>query len=192
MNKAVFIQLSEGDVTAFQIIFDCYKKPFYVAAFKITRSEYLAEEIVQEVFILLWTKRIQISAADQPENYLYTILYNCIFNQFKKIVAEKKMVKVVSNNLLQWEEHDMESIMQEKRNKELLHSVINQLPPQQKKVYQLSKEQGFSRLEIANQMKISPNSVKNHLHEAVKSILFYFRRNRLFMALCCLSQYLEN
>ena len=188
MNKAVFIQLSEGDVTAFQIIFDCYKKPFYVAAFKITRSEYLAEEIVQEVFILLWTKRIQISAADQPENYLYTILYNCIFNQFKKIAAEKRMVKVVSKNLLEWEEHDIESIMQEKMNKEALHTVINQLPPQQKKVYQLSKELGFSRLEIANQMKISPNSVKNHLHEAVKSILYHFKGKSFFMALCCLFQ----
>ena len=98
------------------------------------------------------------------------------------------MVKLVSKNLLEWEEHDMESIIQEKMNKEALHAVINQLPPQQKKVYQLSKEQGFSRLEIANQMKISPNSVKNHLHEAVKSILFYFRRNSFCIALCCLFQ----
>ncbi len=93
------------------------------------------------------------------------------------------MVMVVSNNLLDWEEQDMESIMQEKINKEVLHTVINQLPPQQKKVYQLSKEQGFSRLEIANQLKISPNSVKNHLHEAVKSILFHFKGKSFFMAL---------
>ena len=192
MNKAVFIQLSEGDVTAFQIIFDYYKKSFYLAAFKITRSEYLAEEIVQEVFILLWTKKNQISAADKPESYLYSILYNCIFNQFKKIAAEKKMLKVVSKNQLEFDEYDMELIMQEKINKVVLHKVINQLPPQQKKVYQLSKEQGFSRLEIAEQMSISPNSVKNHLHEAVKSILFYFRKNNFFMAFCCLFQYLKN
>jgi len=174
-NKALFNQIAEGDKDAFRLIFDLYKEPFYSAAYKLTRSSYITEEIVQEVFIILWTKRNQVAAADKPASYLFTILYNCIYGHFKKLAAEKHMMQLVSREVIAWEEPAMEGILQAKEKKELLDAVIRQLPPQQQMVYKLSKQEGLSRLEIAGYMGISPNSVRNHLYDAVKSIRLYFK-----------------
>ena len=51
--KKLLKQVAEGNEQAFRVIFDHYKVPFHAAAFKMTRSADLAEEIVQEVFITL-------------------------------------------------------------------------------------------------------------------------------------------
>ena len=174
-NKALFLQIAEGDKTAFKVIFDVYKAPFYSAAFKMTRSAWLAEEIVQEVFILLWTKRVQVAAAEKPSAYLLTILHNCIYSHFKKIAAEKNMKQLLLKNSTGPEEQSLETILQAKENQQLLKEIIEQLPPQQQLVYKLSKQEGMSRIEIASHMHISPNSVRNHLHDAVKSIRHCFK-----------------
>jgi len=174
-NKALFLQIAEGDKSAYRAIFDTYKASFYSAAFKMTRSAYLAEEIVQEVFILLWTKRVQVATADKPSAYLLTILYNCIYGHFKKIAAEKNMKQLLLQNSSGPEEQSMEVILQAKENEQLLKAIIEQLPPQQQLVYKLSKQEGMSRIEIAGHLHISPNSVRNHLHDAVKSIRLYFK-----------------
>ncbi|MEO5682295.1 MAG: sigma-70 family RNA polymerase sigma factor [Chitinophagaceae bacterium] len=174
-NKALFLQIAEGDKTAYRAIFDLYKAPFYAAAFKMTRSAYLAEEIVQEVFIILWTKRIQVAAAEKPIAYLLTILYNCIYGHFKKIAAEKNMQQRLQQHSNDWKEQSLETILQDKENQHIINKLIAQLPPQQQLVYKLSKQEGMSRIAIASQLRLSPNSVRNHLHDAVKTIRHYFK-----------------
>ena len=168
-SKALFTQIAEGDKTAYKSIFDSCKAPFYSAAFKMTRSAYLAEEIVQEVFILLWTKRAQVAAAENPSAYLLTVLYNCIYSHFKKIAAEKNLKLLLLQNG-EAPEESLDAMLQTKENQLLLKNIIEQLPPRQQMVYKLSKQEGMSRTAIASQLHISPNSVRNHLQDAVKSI----------------------
>lgn len=174
-NKALFLQIARGDTSAYRTAFDIYKAPFYSAAFKMTRSAYLAEEIVQEVFIILWTKRAQVAAADAPSAYLLTVLYNCIYGHFKKITAEKNMKLLLLQNSEAEEEASLEAMLQLKENQQIIRDIIAQLPPRQQEVYKLSKQEGMSRLEIASQLHISPHSVRNHLQDAVKSIRHFLK-----------------
>jgi len=173
-SKALFTQIAEGDKTAYKAIFDSCKAPFYSAAFKMTRSAYLAEEIVQEVFILLWTKRTQVAAAENPSAYMLTVLYNCIYGHFKKIAAEKNLKLLLLQNG-EAPEESLDALLQTKENQLLLKNIIEQLPPRQQMVYKLSKQEGMSRIAIASQLHISPNSVRNHLQDAVKSIRHYLK-----------------
>jgi len=174
-NKTLFLQIAQGDRNAYRAVFDTYKSPFYTAAFKMTRSAYLAEEIVQEVFILLWTKRVQVAAADSPSAYLLTVLYNCIYAHFKKIAAEKNLKLVLLQNSHVNEEESLESMLQMKEHQQIIQDIIAHLPPRQQMVYKLSKQEGMSRTAIASQLHISPNSVRNHLQDAVKSIRHYLK-----------------
>lgn len=172
--KVLFGQIAAEDKNAFRVVFDLYRAPFYSAAFKMTRSAWMAEEIVQEVFILLWTKRTLVEAADNPSAYLSGILYNCIYAHFQKIAAEKHMKEIVMQNAVDQEKNTVEKILQEKEDQQILDAIIRQLPPRQQMIYKLSKQQGMSRIEIASELHISPNSVRNHLYDAVKFIRLYF------------------
>jgi RNA polymerase sigma-70 factor (ECF subfamily) len=184
-QKQLFIQLAAGDEAAFRALFDLYRSRFYAVALKMTRSEYIAEEIVQEVFVLLWAKRTQLTTIEKPSTYLFTIVYNSIYAHFKKIALEKKVHQALSEQLTDLES-PLEIILQNKENEQLLQRAIEQLPPQQQLVYKLSKQEGLSREEIAERLQISPNTVKNHLQEAIKFLRAYLERALpLLIALLC-------
>jgi len=169
-------QVAEGDQKAFRVVFDHYKAPFHAAAFKMTRSADISQEIVQEVFVALWVKRELVAAAKSPEGYLFTILHNCIYSHFRKLAQDHKL-KSKLWKVVEESEDIIETLLLEKENKVILENVISQLPPQQRLIYKLAKQEGLSREEIALQLNISPNTVKNHLAAGVEFLRGYFLKN---------------
>ena len=174
-QKQLFDQLAKGSETAFKAIFDLYKRRFYAVAFKMTRSEYVAEEIVQEVFITLWARRSQLIEIEKPATYLFTVVYNSIYAHFKKLALEKRTREAFSAIPEEFES-PLEQLIQNKENEQLLQRAIGQLPAQQQLVYKLIKQDGLSREEVAAQLHISPHTVKNHLQEAMKFLRIYLER----------------
>lgn len=177
-EKELLQLISEGDEAAFIEIFDRYKDRFYAVALKMTRSPDSSEEIVQEVFVTLWIRRLSLSRVEHPVSYLFTIAYNTISTHFKKIALEKRAQERFSEKIPQ-SECQTEKMLEEKENRELLQNIIRQLPDQQQQIYRMSKQEELSREEIARQLNISPNTVKNHLLKAVKYIREHWNKTLL-------------
>src|SRR5437868_5232437 len=91
----LLLQVAEGNQFAFKLVFDFYKERFYSASLKMTHSGDVAQEIVQEVFVSLWIKRVQVAAAANAESYLFGILRNSVYAHFKKLALEKAMKRKV-------------------------------------------------------------------------------------------------
>ncbi|MGN6297245.1 MAG: RNA polymerase sigma factor [Ginsengibacter sp.] len=174
--KTLIKQIAEDDEAAFKTIFDHYKAPFYSAAFKMTRSGSLAEEIVQEVFVKIWVKRKLIATAKRPADYIFTILHNCIYAQFRKLALEDKLKTTLARDSEESED-SIQLLLLEKENKAILENIINQMPARQRLIYKLAKQEGWSREEIARRLNISPNTVRNHLAAAIEFLRNYFRKN---------------
>lgn len=174
--KILLRQVAEDDEQAFRRVFDHYKVPFHATAFKMTRSTDIAEEIVQEVFVTLWVKRKLIAIAKKPEGYVFTILHNCIYAHFRKLVLERQLKSKMSQAEEQ-SENRIETLLLEKESKTIIENVISQLPPQQKLIYRLARQQGLSREKIALELKISPNTVKNHLSAAMDYLRTYLKKS---------------
>lgn len=175
-SDSLFRQVGEGDENAFRLVFEQYKAPFYTAAYKMVRSAEQAEDIVQEVFITFWKKRELVALADNPEAYLFKILHNVIYTQFRKLAKERQLKQTLANGETESEEASVEALLLEKENKTIFETVIGQLPAQQQLVYRLAKQEGLSREEIAERLKISPNTVRNHLASAVEFIRDYINK----------------
>lgn len=186
--KTLFTRIAEGDEPSFRTVFDFYKEPFHSAAFRMTRSATIAEEIVQEVFISLWNNRRHIADARNPESYLVKILHNSIYAHFRKLVLDKQLKKNIAAENIQVDENPVEQLLLAKENREFLDTVISRLPPQQQLVYRLSKQEGLSREEIAVKLNISPNTVRNHLSAAVEFIVAYFKKGASVLVWAVISQ----
>jgi len=169
INNLLF-QVGQGDEFAFKTVFDFYKERFYAASLKMTHSADMAQEVVQEVFVSLWVKRVQVAAAANREGYLFAILHNSIYTHFRKIALEKALKKKIEQQSEDIDTGTVEDILLAKENREMFEATISQLPPQQRVVYKLSKQQGLSREQIASELHISPHTVKNHLQQAIRFI----------------------
>lgn len=168
-------RISNGDEKAFRSLFDRYKDRFYAAALKMTRSPELSEEIVQEVFVKLWLRRKVLARVENPTAYLFSIVYHCISAHFKKLALDRTLKERIAE-IRSIQDHSTENRIAENEIRQSLQKLLLQLPPQQRKVYQLSKEEGLSRDEIAQELGISPNTVKNHLLKAIKYLRLHWER----------------
>ncbi|WP_336526895.1 sigma-70 family RNA polymerase sigma factor, partial [Bacteroides acidifaciens] len=52
----------------------------------------------------------------------------------------------------------------------LLSIAIEKMPPQRKRIFQMSRKKGMNNEEIANELHISKRTVENHLTQALKDI----------------------
>src|ERR1700730_8709237 len=92
-------RIAEGDEYAFRAIYDLYKDRFYGVAMKLSSSDYIAEEILQEVFISIWRSRALLARVTKPSPYLFSIFYNCLKQSFRRESQEKRLkMQVISSD----------------------------------------------------------------------------------------------
>lgn len=179
-----WIQLiARGDEAAFTALFDAYKDRIYTIALRLTGSGIQAEEIVQDVFLKLWLKRETLAAVEHFRAYLFTSTRNRVFDTLKRMVRRQQITAEMS---LTWpaEQSDTDNLLLDKEYQAILHEAVERLPERQREIYRLMKEQGLKRHQVAEQLDISPETVKMHLSQAMRSIrAFCVSRLDLYIAL---------
>jgi RNA polymerase sigma-70 factor (ECF subfamily) len=168
-EKDLFYRLSQNDKGAFTLIFDHYEPRIYPFLLRITKSETAAEEIVQEVFIKLWTLRAEADKIENPRSYIFRMATNKAVSHLRSLSKTTKLMQHVAGNTATARNITQENI-DYKQTEDIINKLADQLPTQQQKVYKLSRQQGMSNEEIAGQLHISPSTVKNHLTEALRFI----------------------
>lgn len=167
-DKALLAKIAVGDEDAFRELFNIYKERFYAVVLKMTQSDEVAQDIVQDVFMQIWDKRETLVDVDNPSSYFFTAVYRRVYHHYRKIALEKKLLQVVSHAKVSVNITDEMVLARESES--LISQAIAKLPPQQKLVFKLSKQDGLSREDIARELQVSPHTVKNHLTYALKFI----------------------
>lgn len=172
-DKTLFALISRGDEVAFRELYQRYKERVYGVSLKMTHSGEIASDIVQDVFLSIWKNRERLLLVDNPSSYLFTATYRNVYQHFRKVALERK-IHIIAEKKVQTGNITEDTVI-EHESRNLLSVAISQLPPQQKMVFKLSREEGYSREEVAEYLNISPNTVRNHLAKAVKFVQTYLK-----------------
>lgn len=136
---------------------------------RLTGSAEQAEDIVQEVFMKLWDDRARLPEIENINAWIFTMAQHKAFNSFRKIMRQELMILELIRKTENLSENNANNLSL-KEAEQILAKAIEQLPQQQKLVYQLSREQGLKHEEIARQLNLSPGTVKNHMIRALKTL----------------------
>lgn len=173
----LFRKITFGDEAAFREIVYRYSPRLISFLIKITKTRYSAEEILQEVFLKLWENRTTLKV-DNLGGWLHRVASNLAYNYLKRKALEDRLLSSLKNKSYN-HLNEVEQRMDSKEHQRLIYKAVEQLPNQQRKVYQLSLQEGMSRKEIADSMSISPNTVKNHQVKALKFIRNFLSQTTL-------------
>lgn len=130
-----------------------------------------AKEILQETFLKVWISRDKLPEVDNFRPWIFKIASREYLMAIrKKLNYDKRLdtysVMPVSGNhpVTPYETTHLEAI------KTCISEAINRLSPQRKTIYELSRKEGLKIDEIAQQLSLSPQTVKNVLFLAIKTI----------------------
>jgi RNA polymerase sigma-70 factor (family 1) len=160
--------LVSGDESAFTEIYTRYwKRLFTLAANKIHDLEE-AEEIVQDIFISLWSRRKLLNVTASLHAYLATaVKYRVITTLNHRYHQHKYADSLRQEGLL---DHSTEQWIEFEELRTRLNKLVSTLPEKCRLVYTLSKDEGHSQKKIAADLKISEKTVEAHLARAMKSL----------------------
>lgn len=175
-DKILFSRIANGDGTAFTELFRKYFEPVKWNALKMLKSEFWAEEIVQEVFTQLWDNRDKLVAVESPAAFIFKVTANRCLDRIRRQELEIKMQYVVNKALhrdttsFQENAYDLDLI------ERLIKEAVAQLPTQGRLVFELQRNEGLSYQDIASRLGISRNTVRNHMVKSLHFIRGYLRQ----------------
>lgn len=174
-------ELSQGSYRAFDALYSMYASRLYAFAFKMTKSHAEAKEIVQDTFVRLWLNRENLLPEKSFQSYLFTIAKNNIINKMRDVVNAPVFVDYM---MYLNEQHAVEANILETLEFETFKQGLTKakqlLNKTQLQVFELSKELGYSNSEIATELQLSEQTVKNQLSIALK-VLRKQLQNNLFL-----------
>lgn len=162
-------QLAEGDRNAFRMLYEHYSNKVFFYVLRFTESRDMAADILQEVFIRLWIEREKMKDIRSLDAWLFTVAKHKLINGFRKLSLEHAAIAEIGNRTQEPVDFITHSV-DYNDTRRALQTAIDQLPPQQKIIYRLCREQGMKNDEIASKLNISPLTVKKHIAQASRSI----------------------
>lgn len=180
----IWRRLAAGDEAAFTALFYHYNRRIYPFVLRKVKSDVTAEEIIQETFLKLWASREQIAVMHSPDGYLYRIAVNFTLDHLRKQARSQDFLDTLKNSAWQAPVH-IEQHLYYRETKLALEKALEQLPAQRKTIY-LLRQEGFTYEEIAAQLQISPNTVRNQLVSAFRSIREYLQGQGISMLIVLL------
>ena len=161
--------MQSGSEEAFTTLYRYYSPRLYLNVLGMIRDPALAEELVQELFTRIWQKRDCQGIAEDFTGYMYRIALNLVHDLFRRIKRDRRLRQRFSFLAGEFYEHIEQQVNQQQLSAILQHA-IEKLPKQQKRAYQLVKLEGQTYKKAAEEMGISPLTVKEYLVAANKSI----------------------
>lgn len=156
----------------FEAVFVQYYSKVKTFAAILLKSEEEAEDIAQDIFVKLW-EQPEIWEGNFIRNYLYTMVRNHVFNRIKRKNIESKYIDSQLYSLPLDEIIEFKDPLNEIYHDELqllLKLSLEQMPEKRKLVFEMSRFQQLSNIEIAKKLNVSVRTVEHHIYIVLKEL----------------------
>ena len=166
-EKKILKKLSKGDLSTFEKVFKMYYRELCFFAKKYVSDMDQAEEIVQDMFYIIWQNRENLNIKQSLKAYLFASTKNkCL-----KILRTKQYEEKYKNHIKQTDPGKVTTPYEELNAKEiniLIEETLRSLPKRTKEIFKMSRYEGLKYQEIAKKLSISVKTVEANMGKALK------------------------
>ncbi len=159
--------IRQGDIKSFEQVFKLHGDGLIRYAFTIIKDTDEAQDMVQQLFIILWTKREQIDVNTSLKSYLYKSVYNAGLNKIKQKNVRESYAQYV-NYTADGKTPAASHAIENKEIRQAIENAINDLPEQCRIIFRMSKFDLLKYQQIADQLGLSVKTVENQMGKALK------------------------
>jgi len=163
----LYVVINENQVPAFTSFYRQFYQKLLLTSDKYVEDIFIAEEIVQDVFLKIWEEPEGLNEIKLINSYLYRSVINASINYLNRQKnIERHHLKIAAN----YSEESLIELDEENELIVLINTEIEKLPTQCKKIFKLSRFEHLKYKEIANLLNISERTVENHIASALKTL----------------------
>lgn len=167
-DEQLVAALRNGDRAAYAEIYDRYWQVLYRLAYQKIRSKETAEELVQDLFVSLWTKR-DGATIRVLRPYLLTALRFSIIDYIESRLVHERFIDYYESFLAQRSENPADDLALQDLT-EAIEKSLRTLPEKTQQVFRLSRFDCLTIPEIADRLDLSEKAIEYHLRNALKVV----------------------
>lgn len=187
-DTALLAKIAAGDEQAFASLLDQYRGRVFSHVLTYVKIHDEAVEIVQDIFVKIWINRERLLEVKDFPSYLFIVSRNYVVSAIRKRVAERTTIQ--DEDML----HEIirpDNALEAKELEKHIANAIEQMTPQQRMVFTLSRTGQLSQEEIAGKMNITKRTVKFHMAAALNFLRVFLKNtNYSIVALFFCTQFL--
>ena len=168
-TEDIIRRLKKDDKSAVDELFGYYYPRLYHFSKSILKIETDIDDILQEVFVKIWLNRQKISNAETFSSYIFTITKNEVLNLIRSNLKDHTFKDELYLRSVA-EEYQTQNQLEFDEIKTGIDHLVAALPEKRKQIFILSRTEGLSNKEIAQQLNISEKTVEDHITHAIKYI----------------------
>lgn len=173
---SLMIQIKAGNKQAFSLLYRLHYPRLFSFLYTLLKDRFLAEEITQDVFFRLWLNREKLQIDTSPDPYLYSIARHTVIDFYRKKKVEAHYLDTCRKETAT---ADVEEQFCSEELRRLIDQAIEAMPPQQRNVFRLSREEGLPNSEIAEKLHISKRTVEKHTSNSLQLLRRLIEKNYL-------------
>ncbi len=173
-------QIKADNNKAFEELYFIFSQRLYYFSLKFLKSNNYAEEFVQEMFVKIWEMRHKLNEEKSFNAFLFTVAKNTLLNRYQKKIHEENYLRHLKKHMETSESKDENQLIMDDI-KLAVDKCLAKLPPQQYKVFTLSRFDKLTYRQIAEQLHISEKTVEAHMRLALKFIRKYLDKILLIL-----------
>ncbi|WP_114936646.1 RNA polymerase sigma factor [Mucilaginibacter endophyticus] len=167
-DKELLQDIALGNEQAFQMLFNRHWKSLFSFVYRLTRDEDHTKDILQDVFLYLWKNRENLYAGDSFLPYLNTVARSNVMSAFRKDKVRLQGVEVLSEAIKLSDNSDEQLLLKEVTL--TVDAELSKMPFNMRQCFRLSRYEDKSIREIAAELKLSEQTVKNNISEALRRL----------------------
>lgn len=172
ISREILIRAAEGDIPAFELIYKATSGFVYNVAFRITGNHSDAEEVTQEVFLIVHRKLAGFRFQSSFKTWVYRITINCAINYAKKMTRDRQRTVDRENALdLVIQENDVGQTIHREHHATMIQDLLKRLTPEQRACVVLRNLEGLSYQQMADSLQININTVRSRLKRAREALI---------------------
>ncbi len=176
-DSDLVVKLHDDDAGAFDALYWKYHQAIYRNILKLTKDPEVARDILQDVFSMLWEKRMDIDSQQSVSGWLFVLSFNQSVNHLRKKLRESAAEDSIIA-LTDVSDKGGSALLEDQY--QLLGAAILQLSSQKRRVFTLCKVEGKSYEAAAQEMNISKHTVKEYLSLAVASVKGFIKGSKAY------------
>jgi len=165
-NPDLARRIRDGDERAFKAFFEQHHRALYLMLVRRGVEPQVAEDIIQNAFLLIWERREKIDPEKSLRAYLFQIGYSRALNHFR----DTKKFNYSDETPERTEKDDPGKINEQNQIREEIDLAVSRLPEKRRQVFELCFMSGLTYRETAEMLNISIKTVENHMTLALKGL----------------------
>jgi len=163
-------KIKEGDIKTFEDVFRTNYSPLLFYSVSITGRMDVAEEIIQELFYVLWKERENLQIVRSLKAYLY----GAVRNRSLQYCEHRRIVENYSESVratgMEITTLDAQEILESKELEEIIRKTMDNMPERRLKIFKMHRFESKKYSEIANLLSLSIKTVEAEITKALKTL----------------------